>query len=277
MLTQTFQHLPGIGKPSELRLKEAGLYTWDDALRAEKLPLRSALCPLVAAGLAESAERLEAGDALWFSERLPAPEQWRLYPHFHARAAYVDIETTGFSWPNGHITCVALYDGASLKTYVYGRNLEDFADDILGYDLLVTWNGRAFDAPFLRRALQIPLRMAHLDLFPVFRSLGIKGGLKKAEKSLGLERPGLDGVDGYMAVLLWQEYQRSGKDNVLETLLAYNAEDVLSLEYLSRHACAMHGVLIEPIHPNKGGCINPFRPDTSLLERLCRYLPRRNF
>ncbi|MDR1125763.1 MAG: ribonuclease H-like domain-containing protein [Deltaproteobacteria bacterium] len=271
MLTHTFRHLPGIGKFSDLRLKEAGLRTWEEALRAEKLPLKSSLCPLVAAGLAESAERLAAGDALWFSDRLPAPEQWRLFPHFHARAAYVDIETTGFSRPNDCITCIALYDGASLKTYVQGRNLEDFADDILKYELLITWNGRAFDAPFIRRALQIPLRMAHLDLFPVFRSLGIKGGLKKVEKSLGLERQGLDGVDGYMAVLLWREYQRSGGENALETLLAYNAEDVLSLEHLCRHACSLHGIHIEPA----AACANPFRPDAALLARLCRYLPDR--
>lgn len=276
MLTRTFLHLPGIGKASEARLKEAGLHTWDDALRAEALPLESFRHPLLAAGLAESAERLATGDALWFSERLPAPEQWRLYPHFHDRAAFVDIETTGFSWPAGYITCIALYDGVSLKTYVHGRNLEDFARDILEYDLLVTWNGRAFDAPFLRRALNIPLRLAHLDLFPVFRSLGIRGGLKKVEKHFGLERPGLDGVDGYMAVLLWREYLRAGCGNALETLLAYNAEDVLSLETLCRHACVLRGVVPPPLK-SASCCANPFRPDEELLARLSRSLPSRFF
>jgi uncharacterized protein YprB with RNaseH-like and TPR domain len=270
MLTHTFQHLSGIGKSTDAKLKAAGVHSWDVALQAERLPLKTALCAAFASGLAESYARLEAGDALWFSERLPAAEQWRLYPHFSAGVAYVDIETTGLAWPQARITTIALYDGESLKVYVQGRNLEDFVADIAGYSLLVTWNGRSFDAPFLRRAFNIPLRMAHLDLYPVFRSMGIRGGLKKVEKSLGLERRDLDGVDGYMAVLLWREYLSSGNDKAVETLLAYNAEDVFSLEILCRHACAQNGINLPEACSRP---VNPFKADTQLLARLKNYIP----
>ena len=41
-------------------------------------------------------------------------------------------------------------------------------------------------------------------------SLGYRGGLKGCEKCLGLDRAELDGVDGYFAVLLWNEYRKSG-------------------------------------------------------------------
>ena len=47
-----------------------------------------------------------------------------------------------------------------------------------------------------------------------------------------LDHGDLDGVDGYFAVLLWQEYKRSGNKKALETLLAYNIEDVVNLEIL---------------------------------------------
>ena len=59
--------------------------------------------------------------------------------------------------------------------------------------------------------------------------LGYKGGLKGCEKQLGLDRHELDGVDGYTAVLLWQEYTRTRNTRALDTLLAYNIQDVLNL------------------------------------------------
>ena len=42
----------------------------------------------------------------------------------------------------------------------------------------------------------------------------------------------MDGVDGYFAVLLWGDYQETHNEKALETLLAYNIEDVLKLEEL---------------------------------------------
>ena len=39
-------------------------------------------------------------------------------------------------------------------------------------------------------------------------------------------------IDGFFAVLLWDEYQRTGDQKVLETLLAYNIRDTIKLENL---------------------------------------------
>ena len=58
------------------------------------------------------------------------------------------------------------------------------------------------------------------------------GGLKSCERQLGLERPGLEEIDGYLAVLLWRDYRRRHDPRTLETLLAYNAQDTLVLEAL---------------------------------------------
>ena len=48
------------------------------------------------------------------------------------------------------ITTIAVYDGTSVFTYVQGENLQDFKEDIQKYKVLVTWNGKCFDIPFLQ-------------------------------------------------------------------------------------------------------------------------------
>jgi uncharacterized protein YprB with RNaseH-like and TPR domain len=234
MLSRTFIHLPGVGQATERKLWKAGVASWQDYLSREEL-LPAARRGLVARGLAASEERLAAGDAEWFADNLPAAESWRLASHFMARAAYVDIETTGLG-ETSHITAIALYDGERARTYVHGVNLEAFADDIRAFDLLVTFNGRCFDAPIIERELQIRLPRAHVDLRHVLKSVGLRGGLKSCEKQLRLDREELDGVDGYFAVLLWHEYETTGDPAALETLLAYNVADVLSLPHLLVHA-----------------------------------------
>jgi len=61
----------------------------------------------------------------------------------------------------------------------------------------------------------------------------LKGGLKVVERKLGIERQ-LKGVDGYVAVQLWWDYVNNGNLDSLQTLLAYNAEDVVNLRVLRK-------------------------------------------
>ena len=268
MLETCFVHLPGVGPGFAAKLQAAGIATWSDAL-CGTLPCGAKKAAAFLAGVATSRERLAAGDLRWFAEALPPAEQWRLYPYCRDAAAYVDIETTGLSWDGDCITTIALYDGHTVRTYVQGRNLEDFADDILNYSLLVTWNGRGFDAPILRRSLNIPLDMPHLDLLPVFRKLDLRGGLKRVEKALGIDRDALDGVDGWMAVRLWRAFERTGDERILRTLLAYNVADVLSLEYLAAYAVSRHTGL--PVCECGVAAINdcnPFVADVNVLRQL---------
>lgn len=274
MLETCFLHLPGIGPAFEAKLRDNGIHCWEDATKAG-LPCSPAKAESLRQGLAESRVRLDAGDACWFGDRLASREQWRLFPHFRHTAAYVDIETTGLSPSDSAITTIALFDGNTVRTYVQGENLQDFADDIRAYKLLVTWNGRSFDAPFLRRSLGIPLDhgdMAHLDLLPVFRGLGLRGGLKKVEEMLGLDRQELAGVDGMTAVRLWWAYKKSKERRFLETLLAYNAADVLSLEYLAEYAlCRQTALQGLPPLPEPAPAklhLNPFVADPAALRAV---------
>jgi len=169
----------------------------------------------------------------YFTEKLPSREHWRLLGSIE-RPAYLDIETTGLSHFSDHVTVIGIYDGSKVSSYVYGRNLDEFAHDIAQYDAVITYNGATFDLPFIRASLHVRVDLPHIDLRYPLASLGYKGGLKKIERDTGLARQGaMAEIDGYMAVLLWKEYAQQGNRNALETLVAYNAEDVINLQPLA--------------------------------------------
>lgn len=239
MLRRTFQHLPGLGEVSERRLWDAGVRHWDDSHLAAGVEGVRGLGSLEE-GLALSRERLAAGDARHFASALRRGEKWRLWRDFRASMACVDIETTGLGAPDDHPTTVAVWDGEETRTFVYGRDLDDVPDALEGYSLLVTYNGEGFDLPFLRRWFGHPFDQAHLDLCPALRRVGLKGGLKGVERRLGLERPGMAGLDGFAAVLLWRRWERHHDEDALETLLAYNVADTTVLETLAVVAHNLH-------------------------------------
>lgn len=274
MITNTFLHIPKIGATTEQRYWQNGLRTWDDAMLAEARSVLGTKFEWVRGSLEESLEHLEKGDAKWFDDKLPSSENWRLYGQFKDRAAYVDIETTGLGMDEDHITTIALSGGGKIKTYVHGQNLEEFEDDIQAFDLLVTFNGKCFDAPFIERSFNMKLNMAHIDLRFPLKKVGHTGGLKKIEKELGLDRDELEGVDGFFAVILWREYLNTGNPAALETLLAYNAADVASLEALLAYVYNTliaetpfeYEARIDPPQPPD----NPHIPDRTLVEELMR-------
>jgi len=279
MLGHTFRHLSGVGPKSESSLWSAGIHEWEDALSAPNLPVSPGKAGLLRQGIENSLAALEEDDADWFASRLRAPDAWRLFPRFLPHAGYLDIETDGAQNPT--VTAVALRHRGRLTTYVHGRNMGDLARDLAQVKVLVTFNGKCFDAPIIERVLRVPCPKAHVDLRFVLKAVGASGGLKACEKRYGLSRRELDGVDGWSAVLLWREWERTGDERVLQTLLAYNAADVLSLEVLLAHALdelllatPFAGELTQPI---PAMAENPFTPDPGVVEfvRGASYHPGR--
>ena len=93
--------------------------------------------------------------------------------------------------------------------------------------LVVTFNGKRFDLPFLQaKAPVIPVPKAHIDLLYSVRALGIKGGQKPAEVALGLKRDDdiLD-IDGLEAVACWCS-GLYGDSASYSRLLRYNRANV---------------------------------------------------
>ena len=274
MLTSTFCHIPGIGLPTERALWAAGIHTWEaiQERRAGDFPLGPRREKIVRSLVDQSFIHLRQGDARFFAGLLPVEQHWRLFPEFRQSLAYLDIETTGMGTPDDHITAVALYDGRELRSFVDGRNLDEFEQALGEYEVIVTYNGKCFDIPFIRQTLGFPVEQAHIDLRYVLKSLGYAGGLKACERKLGIDRGDLDGVDGFFAVLLWEDYTANGNERALDTLLAYNALDVVNLERLMVLAynkklsdTPLHPTLLLPL-PEMPEV--PFTPDLETIERI---------
>lgn len=221
MLRSSFIHVPGVGAVRERRLWDQGFTTWESFLEAHP---RDAWRALIEPNL----------DPEIAARTLPRKEHWRLAPEFEGRTAFLDIETEGLDPVRDAITCVGLSDGKHAWAFVKGENLMDFPDAMRPYDLIVTYNGLCFDVPVLQRAFPIVdfSRFHHIDLrYPLHR-LGVKGGLKGAERQLGIARSSeIEGADGFLAVLLWREHRR-GTEGARETLLRYCLEDVVHLKPL---------------------------------------------
>jgi uncharacterized protein YprB with RNaseH-like and TPR domain len=152
--------------------------------------------------------------------------------------AYLDIETTSLSPADGELTVVGVYLHHGTK----GKVIQLVGDEISAVKLdeltenvqtLYTYNGERFDLPYIKAKLGLDLtqRRVHRDLMYDCWRNNLYGGLKAVERQLGIRRQ-TAGIDGRMAVQLWCDYQRGGNATLLETLLKYNREDVLSLKML---------------------------------------------
>lgn len=226
----TFQLPGGVSPQAEERLWKAGILTWDDyrrnpgrifsAPRHQKLlhAIEQAET-ILAAGRLESL--LQVASTAWLI---------RLYPLLQDRAVYLDIETTGLR-ADDPPTTAALCDRAALRLFVAGCNLQMLPQQIPPRAILVTYYGRSFDLPRLRRHLHTPLRYPHLDLGPLLKQLGYGPGLKSCLRQLRIARPEYLPQHGQQAAALWHRY-RHGDTQALETLLHYNALDAALLEPL---------------------------------------------
>ncbi len=278
MIRNTFCHVPGIGEITERKLWASGIDSWDACLSRARNPLPGKRAESLLRVVRESEDHYRLKDARYFSDRLPSHISWRLFPDFRDELAYLDIETTGLSEWDHSITTISLYDGRSVFHYVQGRNLEAFEADVDRYKVLVTFNGKCFDIPFINGYFRTTLKHAHIDLRYVLKSLGISGGLKGCERQLGIGRGELEGVDGYFAVLLWNEYVQNGNPRALETLLAYNMEDTVNLERLmvTAYNLKLKGTPFEASHrlPSPSSPVIPFEPDRDTIDRIKRRMFR---
>jgi len=272
MLQNTFMHIQSIGAITEQRLWESGLSDWDAFSNDISIPLSGKRKYLLEKGTDESRQHLYQNNPVYFSKCLPANQSWRLFPEFRNSTVYLDIETTGLDRHYHSITTIALYDGHEIKTYVNGKNLDDFIEDIQQYRVFISYNGKSFDIPFIESFFNIRLNHAHIDLRYVLYSLGFRGALKSVERQLGNGRGDMRDIDGFFAVLLWDEFLRTKNRQSLETLLAYNVQDTITLENLMvtaynlklRETPFYDNLLIQESTPPA----NPFRADLATIDRI---------
>jgi len=247
MLNETFLHLPGIGPSRERRLWREGCGSWSEANRECNAPWLGRRRREILARCAA-----DAAGGRWdtVAGLLDHGEHWRALVRSDGdgvrplRWLALDIETTGLRPPRNRTTVIGIYGNATdfepVALVADQRDwAEPLADYLLGTDVLLTFNGRQFDVPFLQddlRRYRFEFPLFHVDLFHTLRRLEITGGLKKIQQDLGFRRDEeIEDLNGYAAVLLWQDHKR-GRAGALETLVRYCLEDVVVLPDLAAHA-----------------------------------------
>lgn len=162
--------------------------------------------------------------------------------------AYFDIETTGFDKEEDNLILISLggfkdYNNFSIKQY-FAESLEDekevlrnFKDDLEKCNKWCSYNGIAFDEPFIKRRMEkhnlyFEAPDQHIDLYrrirPYYKQLGMERcNLKSVERHIGIHRE--DKIDGGISVDLYKEFLITYEQALKETIMLHNYEDVLNL------------------------------------------------
>ena len=244
--------IPGVGTKVEQRIWKQGILTWKDfMLDFQGMDLSGPMKQDGLSAIEEAEYNIKNFNPKYFMKRMPRAEYWRMFREFNKSVAYLDIETTGAMGYDA-ITVVGIYDGRTYKSFVKNENLIDLQDELLGYKMIVTYNGTNFDMPFIYEMFPVLKgRHIHIDVMYPLRRLGFRGGLKKIEENLGITRhPNVRGMSGWDAVRLWREYQ-NGKDRSLDILLRYNYEDCRNMVPLMETAYKRLKSLTFDLHAGK--------------------------
>lgn len=233
MLTSSFQCFDGIGKAAECKLWNSNCLSWNDFLRDADNFLSQSKYLIVCNQIKHAQSALHNTCADWFINRLPPNIQMRVLYDFMPYTLFLDIETTGLQRKD-IITTITTHKNGITNCYVKDINMHYFYNDIAHAKLLVTYNGIKFDVPFIRKIFNIDVTLPHIDLMLVLHSYGFFGGLKKAEKQLGISRSISESINGEVAVELWHAWEKQKDKNALHSLITYNIQDVHNLVSISQ-------------------------------------------
>jgi uncharacterized protein YprB with RNaseH-like and TPR domain len=155
---------------------------------------------------------------------------------------FLDIETAGPE-REPYTTVIGWAIGGEYKHWVRRQPLRPFFRELERAHAVATFNGKAFDIPFLLKEFpELKIPEVHLDLMHLLWAGGMKGGQKKIEVELGVRRPAeLKDLRGWDAVKLWRAFGRTRNREHLDMLIRYNREDVMNMIPLLAHGAELHG------------------------------------
>ena len=234
ILKNTFGHIPGVGRDTEYKIWKNNILTWDHFLaNNHKLPLGESKIEMMNYYIQKSIDAHDKKDHEFFINSIPTNLHWRLYNEFKDKCCFLDIETTGLDKRNDDITIIGIYNGEESKIFVKDKNMHEFEQEMDKYQMIVSFNGRCFDVPFIQSKFPgVDMNKFHIDLRFAMKTIGYSGGLKRIEKQVGIIRDDdLQDVDGFEAVRLWYKYKR-GDANALGLLIKYNLADIENLKTL---------------------------------------------
>lgn len=170
------------------------------------------------------------------------------------RIGFFDIETTGLSREKNRIILAgfAIPEDETITTYQYLADdtseepllLKKSLEIMEKLDMVVTYNGKAFDMPFLSsrcRADKVHISTTlpyNLDLYQAVKNHSpLKGFLpnlrqKTVENFMGLWSARDDEISGAESVELYYHYAGTKDEKIREVILLHNRDDILQLSRL---------------------------------------------
>jgi hypothetical protein len=162
-----------------------------------------------------------------------------------AKVMFLDIETTGFSNNPLFLIGVLYFNGEwfvidQLFARDYseeGNLLHYFSEFALEFDALVTFNGKSFDAPFIRDRMiyhrkRFKWSQTHVDILHHSRRRWKEGlpdcKLQTLEREICFRRREGD-VPGEIVPDVYREFVRSGDTRLLADVFHHNALDLITL------------------------------------------------
>lgn len=174
--------------------------------------------------------------------------------------AFLDTETSGLAGGTGTyaflVGAARFVDGEFRLAQFFMRDpveepalLEALAYFLAPCQALVTFNGKAFDAPLLAtrcklHSLPVPFAdFAHLDLLPLARRLWRdrlpSRALKYLEENILMAPRTTEEVPGYEIPYLYFDYLRTGEAGPLKGVFYHNAMDVVAMAALLGHIASI--------------------------------------
>lgn len=167
------------------------------------------------------------------------------------KTGVLDIETTGLNPSKNKFILGGLYsfpDKTLSQFFAENRDdervtLENFAEEISKLDMVITYNGKHFDMPFIKKRLSMytaqtkPLPY-NLDLYLVINGHSPMKKFvpnlrqKTVENYMGLWQNRTDEISGGESVELYNEYEKTGNPDIEKKILLHNSDDVLQLTRL---------------------------------------------
>lgn len=224
----TFVHINGIGEITEQNIWSHGFHSWYSFLIKHPGGYERFIH-----NITDSINAFERCDFGYFLNRLPSNQWWRIIPNILDKAIYFDIETTELDINNDEIVIIAALHDGKVEHLIKYKNLtrENVQKLFSKSNIIVSFNGKSFDVPFIQNEFDISLSdKHHLDLIHLSRSCGLKGGLKAIEKKLEIERL-LPEIDGSHFPRFWNEFKHSNDETLFDIMLTYAVEDIVHLPH----------------------------------------------
>ena len=211
----------------------------------------------------------------------------------------LDLETTGLSPSGSHLILGGLLipagDCYTARQYFAeqpeeeGEVIDALMGDLARMQSIVTYNGKRFDLPFLRRRMEAVHQRTdaalpfNLDLLRIVRRYSqISRFLpnlkqKTLEDFLGLWTDRTDRIDGGESVRLYAQYVHTRQQDVLEQILLHNRDDICQLARLLQviRKTDFHRAMSETGFPINGGRISSvaLRRDGMYIEAVQETAP----